>query len=650
MALRFLFITVLSFLLLSPLLKTLTRQTEKPIIIVAQDNSESIIVNKDSTYYKGEYTQKMNALVEQLKKKYDVHSVSFGDRINDGIDYSYSDKQTDYSSLLNSLSIRFANRNVGALIVASDGLYNRGSSPVFSPGDLSAPVYTVALGDTSVKRDLRIENVRFNKVVFLNSTFPLEIIIEARQCSGVATTLSVQEDSAVLYSKSISISGSSFSQAIPVYLDAKRKGMHHYKISASGIDGEVTLANNIKDVYIQVEESKRKILIVADSPHPDIAALKEAIESNDNYEVKEEMIDKYDGKLNDYQLVILHQLPSVDHPATEVIGQLKKDNISVWYILGAQTNIKAFNALAAPVTIGGDVGKTNDIQPALNKNFSLFTISDEASGEMSHFPPLLAPFGVYKAGGSGSSLLVQQIGSVTTDQPLLFLSSGSEEKSAVLCGEGLWRWKLNEYQRNENFNAFNEIVSKTVQYLSTHEVKSQFKVLTKNTFPENEPVVFDAEVYNDNYELINTPDVAITISNNEGKSFPYTFSKSERAYTLNAGSFSPGNYHYEATVKIGEKPFVREGDFSVSALQAEQTETVADHTLLYSWAHKRGGEMFYPNQLDKLSQLLLSKEEIKPVSYSHVKLMDLVNLKWVFFLLLGFISLEWFLRKRNGMY
>jgi hypothetical protein len=223
-------------------------------------------------------------------------------------------------------------------------------------------------------------------------------------------------------------------------------------------------------------------------------------------------------------------------------------------------------------------------------------------------------------------------------------------KTGVLCGEGLWRWRLNDYQLNENFNAFNEIISKTVQYLSTHEIKSHFKVIAKNTFPENEPVVFDAEVYNDNYELINTPDISITISNKEGKSFPFTFSKSERAYSLNAGFFAPGSYHYKATVRVGDKPYNNEGEFTISELQAEQTETVADHALLYSWAHKRGGELFYPSQLDSLSALLLSKEDIKTVSYSQVKLLDLVNLKWVFFLLLAFISLEWFLRKRNGMY
>jgi hypothetical protein len=648
--LRFFFITVLSFLLLSPLLKTITRQTEKPIVIVAQDNSESIIINKDSSYYRNEYPQKMNSMISELKKKFDVHTISFGDKMQDDIHYSYSDKQTDYSLLLNSLNVRFANRNVGAVIIATDGLYNRGSSPVFSSDDLSSPVYTIALGDTTAKKDLRIANVRYNKVAFLNSTFPVEIVLEARQCNGGSTTLTLLEDSSILFSKSVSIPGSTFSQTIPVYLDAKKKGLHHYRIEASGINNEVTLENNVKDIYIQVEESKRKILIIADSPHPDIAALKEAIESNENYEADVQMITKFDAKMNDYQLIILHQLPSTDHPAMEIITEIKKTQISAWYIVGTQTNVKAFNSLSSPVSIGGDLNKTNYIQPALNKNFSLFTIGDNVLTALPNFPPLMAPFGDYKTSTAGASLLVQQIGNVTTNQPLLFLSSSNESKDAVLCGEGLWRWKLNDYQLNGNFNAFNEIISKTIQYLSTREVRRQFKVIAKNIFPENEPIMFDAEVYNENYELINTPDIAVAITNENGKSFPYTFSKSERAYSLNAGIFSPGRYHYKATVKIGEKPFTSEGDFSVSALQAEKMETVADHSLLYSWAHKKGGEMFYPAQLNELSKLLLSKEEIKTVSYSQVKLLDLVNLKWVFFLLLVFISVEWFLRKRNGLY
>jgi hypothetical protein len=93
-----------------------------------------------------------------------------------------------------------------------------------------------------------------------------------------------------------------------------------------------------------------------------------------------------------------------------------------------------------------------------------------------------------------------------------------------------------------------------------------------------------------------------------------------------------------------------EGEFSVTALQVEQNETTADHQLLYALSHKTGGELFYPGQLDALAKTLEQREDIKTISYSHYKLEDLINLKWVFFLLLALLSAEWFLRKRSGAY
>src|SRR5207244_30183 len=49
--LRFLLVSLLAFLLLSPLIKNISYEKEKPIVIIAQDNSESIVVNKDSAFY-----------------------------------------------------------------------------------------------------------------------------------------------------------------------------------------------------------------------------------------------------------------------------------------------------------------------------------------------------------------------------------------------------------------------------------------------------------------------------------------------------------------------------------------------------------------------------------------------------------------------
>ena len=649
-ALRFVLISILAFLLLTPLIKTSSNEKEKPIVIIAQDNSESIVINKDSAFYRKGYPAKLNALIDELKKKYDVKTVSWGDKLKEQITYDFNDKQTDFTGLMDELNVRYANRNVGAVIIASDGLYNRGSNPALSPGSLKVPVYTVALGDTNIQKDLLIGKVNFNKVVYLGNSFPLEVTVDARQSAGSTTTLTVKEDSSTLFTKSVSIAGNKFHTMIPVFMDAKKKGMHHFRLEVSALSGEMTTVNNKKDIFVEVLESKQRILLLAASPHPDLGALKLSMESSENFEVKTAVFDQFDGKLNEYDVVVLHQLPSTGKSASDLLLKIKAAKIPTLFILGTESNLNVFNSLETGISISGTLNKSNEVQPVFSTNFSLFNISNETADALHHFPPLLAPFGDYKATSNDYVMLTQQIGSVNTGRPLLLFNENGSSKTAVLCGEGIWRWRLNDFNTNGNFNAFNELITKVTQYLIVRENKSHFRIISKNSFPENEPLSFDAEVTNDNYELINIPDINITITNSEKKTFPFTFSKTEKAYALNAGYFPAGNYRYKAMVKVGEKVFNSEGEFSVSALQLEQNETIADHQLLYALAHKTGGELFYPNQLDALAKTLEQREDIKTVSYAHYKLEDLINLKWVFFLLLMLLSAEWFLRKRSGAY
>ncbi|MBK9526592.1 MAG: hypothetical protein IPO39_18225 [Bacteroidetes bacterium] len=649
-AFRAIVVSILAFLLLTPLIKINSRETEKPILVFAQDNSKSILINKDSSLYQKEYPDGIRKFLDALKEKYDVKAISWGDHVSEDLNFSYTEQQTDFSTLLDEISIRYGNRNVGAMVIASDGLYNRGSNPVFSGSNLKVPLYTIAIGDTTVHKDLLIRSVAFNKVVYLGNSFPIQINVAGRQCAGAQTTLTVKQDSAVLFTRTLSVNGNAFSQEVPVILDAKKKGILHYKITLSSVDGEITLANNSRDIYVEVLESKQKIYLVAEAPHPDLGVLKTTIESSENYTIKISSAEDANDPLKDYNLLILHNLPSAKHDISALITKAKESSIPILYILGTQTNVRAFNALSTGLSISGGLDKSNPVQVAVNPGFSLFTLSDETRHSLPEFPPLLTPFGRYSMNASNAVLLNQQVGTVSTDDPLLVFFESGEVKTGVLCGEGIWRWKLSDYRQHDQTNAFNEIMTKTIQNLCIKDNKSHFKISTKNSFAENEPVSFDAEVYNDNYELINTPDINLTITNTEKKSFPYTFSKTERAYSLNAGFLTAGEYRYKSTVKVGDKVYNTEGAFSVSALQAEQTETSADHQLMYNLAHKNGGEMYYPGQLNELEKALLAREDIKTVSYAHYKLQDLVNIKLVFFLLLALLTVEWFLRKRAGAY
>ena len=642
--LRFLSVTILSFLLLSPLIKTIKRSVEKPVVIIAQDNSESIIASKDSVFYKKEYKTKLTKLINQLSDTYEVKSYTFADKVKeaDMDSVSFKEKQTNISQLFDELDTRYSNRNLGAIILASDGLYNIGSNPVYNSSKIKAPVFTIAMGDTTVKKDAILLKTEYNRIVYLGNDFPLEVVVSAKQLKGKSSTLTVTKDNIVLFTQVVNFNTDAFIQTIPLILQAKEVGLQHYKIKLAAVEGEMTTVNNSNDVFIDVLDGRQKIVILTDGPHPDVAALKASIEKNQNYEVKSYRVDDFNEPVKKYELVILYQLPSNKNQVQKIRADIAAAGIPVWVFTGATQVIKDdFSVM--------DIPRSNACEPVLEKNFPLFTLSDEFRNGINELPVVSCPFGNIPV-TANNVLLYQRIGNVETKTPMLMFNSNAENKMAFFIGEGIWRWRMQEYAMHGNHHLTDELISKTIQYLSIKEDKSFFRIKAKNNYPENEAVELEAEVYNESYELVNTMDVNIVITDANNKKFPYAFSKTVNAYRLNAGTFPVGEYKYEATVKVGEKILTQKGQFSVSALQIELTNTVADHQLLFNIAKNHGGELIYPANIDQLSEKLQAREDVKPVSYSEKKLDDLLNLKWIFFLILGLLSVEWFIRKRNGVY
>src|SRR5690606_32126571 len=105
----------------------------------------------------------------------------------------------------------------------------------------------------------------------------------------------------------------------------------------------------------------------------------------------------------------------------------------------------------------------------------------------------------------------------------------------------------------------------------------------------------------------------------------------------------------KATVNYNGQALDFSGQFSVQPIQLELYETTADHGLLRNLSREYGGAVFYQNQIAELGDAILAKN-IKPVVYSSTRTRSLINLKWIFFLLMGLLSVEWFLRRYYGGY
>jgi len=653
-AFRFLLVTFLVFLFLSPLIKSNKNSVEKPIIIIAQDNSESVVTGKDSAFYRHAYPASWDKAITQLSAKYDVRVMSFGKGVSDSMNYSFSEKETDISSLFDAITKRYYGKNVGAVILATDGIYNKGFNPLYAARSLKSNLYTVALGDTTVKRDAIITKVDHNPTAYLGNTFPFQVIVDANKLEGKSSTLTVSEvtgnSEEKLFVKPITFSSPVFHQSIPVVLTAKSAGLKHYVVKIEPVEGEENITNNREDVYVRVLDEKEHILVLS-NPHPDVAAIVESINSTDGFEADAFMPDKFQGSLNKYCLVILNQLPSAGNSMTQILQSINQLNIPVLYVVGAQTNLNALNQLNTGLKITIFGSRASDAEASLSNNFSLFTLTDDFKNYIGQLPALSSPFATgYQISPSLNTLLYQKIQSVATSYPLIAFNSSGNAKVGIIVGEGIFRWRLQDYMDHKTHQIFDELITKTVQYLAVKDDKSFFRIHCPNSFKEDEPVEMDAELYNPSYQLINDPEVNIVITNSEGKKFSFTFNRTSNAYHLNAGQLQAGTYSYEAKVKVGDQLYTKKGEFNLTPVQLEATHTIADHHLLYQLANEHSGKMIFPNQIEELPKMIESRDDIKSVIYSHVNYSPLIDLKWVFFVLLALASIEWFVRKWNGTY
>lgn len=642
-------VAFLTFMLFAPLARSVSYQSQKPIVVLAQDNSLSVGYIKPQNFDEKKYRQDFETLRQRLAQKYEVRVLNFGDTVGKGFDFSQQGKLTNASALFNRLADQLVNQNVGAVVLATDGIFNSGGNPLYDLEKLNAPVYAIALGDTVPRRDLLVGNINYNSLVYFDNNFILDVQVQAFAAQNEKITLTVTENGKKAKTQTIPISASPFIKNYPITLRAGKIGVQQYTISLNTISNEITTKNNQQTIYIEVIDGRQKVLLATATAHPDIAVFKHAIEAHKHYQVTVKPAEEL-ATVNpeDYSLIIAYQMPTKGKPQ-ELGAKLFQSAVPIWYVLGAQTHVQGLNTIQNVIHIKANGDMMQGVFPVLDNNFTLFGLPNEATGQLASFDPLEAHYGNLTVSTSYQSLLTQKIGRVPTQTPLLFFALQNNRKVAFLTGEGLWRWKLNEAKDGQPFSLVNDLVAKSVQYLSAKDDKRKFRVFSnKSAFDENENVVLNATIYNDAYESVTSADVKLLLKNEQNKIYNATFSKLDKSYQLDLGSLPAGNYSYEAVAKVGQRALTAKGAFYVNAMVAEHQQTTANHQVLQNMARQSGGKVVMPSQLLTLAQIIAESDRTKTIVYEDYTYTEWINVKWIFFWLLLLMSIEWFFRKRNG--
>lgn len=618
-------------LLLDPKIKQTTNKTEAPIINLLVDNSQSILARDTDSLL-------LIEKIESIKSKIDDAEIKLF-LLNDSDSIDFSDRSSNLGALIHHANKQVEGLNHVASIFLTDGIYNEGISPQYLT--IEQPLYVIGLGDTIPPKDISITRIRNNKVVFKGNKTPIQIDISQKGFKNELAEIKITEKGKTIVTKKLELTGPI--HQVDFLVPTEKVGLQQFDIIIEPKESEFTNANNKKTVFLDVVEAKSKILIVFSSPHPDIKAIRKSLEATGNYQTSLYNInDRNENSTNEnYDLVIFHGWEP---------NNLQLDgNPGIWYFTNPDSRYNLLNQEQNFLSIKKRGGNPDNVTAYVSRSFSKFKLSENANFDQ--YPPLKVPFGEYDLRGPTEVLLYQQLGKVKTKKPLMVLYDDGQTKKAVTIGQGIWRWKLQEAAMTGSSSNFDEMITKTAQYLSLKDDKKRFLFQSeKSTFSTSEPVVFYSESYNDIYERVYGNAIKLElIKDSDQSKKTYAFTESELNNKYKTQPLEEGVYSYWASTNIGGKTYTDDGQLVVEVSNPELFNLTADHQLLRSVARKSGGSFFKLSETDQMIEELNEKSFPAKIK-SQEAYFPLVESPLYMLLIFLIFSTEWFLRKYWGGY
>ncbi|RUT79900.1 hypothetical protein [Ancylomarina longa] len=642
--LRFLAILLMFLLLLQPVIKHKSYISHKPILIFAQDNSKSILYHRDTSFYKNVYPHRIDSLLQEMNSRYEIHKIEFGSRVQPWSKLNYNATTTNYSQLIEFLKDNYSSLPDVQVLLASDGIYNSGGNPRYQLADLDFPIHTIQLGDTSRMVDVLISSIKSNQIGFVNTNQAVRVGIKALNLKGEKFSITIKNRGKVLIRDEVRTDQNTFYLEKEYLVKSDKKGLQQFNVLIQSKVKEYSLKNNKADFVVDVLDTKRNIAICYDQYHPDLAALRSAIEENKNFSTQLVDVSKETPVLKDVNLLVFYQIPSLNNSDKNLIQKLLLKNIPCLFIIGVKSDISYLNQAKLGVHL---IDYKRNFQQSLylqNEKFSLFELGDAQVKSFESLPPLLSPMADYQFQSEYHILAYQKIKNIQTKIPLIAFTNSGNEKIAWIFGEGFWRWKLYSYRLNYSHDYFNSLINKIVQYLAIDSNRDRLIIRHSNDYFEGEDINIEAELYNKSYQLNNKSNLVLVLKNKDDKTFQYQFQKSHLAYKLSIPFLDAGRYKYQVLAD-DESNLKQQGEFIVRNNNTESKNLQVDKALLQQISKGTNGKYFEGNELDKVFDFFMKIENPKPILSEKISLGKIIDLLFILIFIIILMILEWFLKK-----
>ncbi len=633
--LRFFALFLLLLLLFNPGIKEIQVESNKPVLAVLKDNSQSMsylndssgLVNIDSLW------QKANM---QLSEIYDIRDFTFAQNLQQNKPWNFSGKATDLGYALKQIP-QSINDPVAALVLISDGNYNQGENPVFVSRNLPFPIFSIGIGDTLARTEIYVHQIYNNPISYLNELTPIEVDIRSNRTNqDTVIQIHIKKNDNIVATKQVTFKKDRKRHKFKLYIKPEETGLQKYNLKL----GE----NSGRTFYLKVKKQRQKVLLLYHAVHPDIGLIRKALEHSNRFKPVLKQASKFNGKLSDYNMVVLHQVPSGNFVEDRWFAEVVDKKIPYWLILGPQSDFSTFNQGQNALLLSELNGDFEEASARLNERFSVFQVDPVLQRNIAFLPPLNVPFGNYNL-KRGNELFKQNLHGVETDRPAWFYTD-QPYRISVLAGTGIWKWGMYLYRQTASHQSLDDLIYKTVKFLSLNEPRKRLIIDNENLYNATQPIEIEATWYNENYEPDNSLPGFIEINDTANNTFKYTFMPSGNRYKARPGVLPSGEYHFRAIIEGNNKIYADTGSFMVGQNNIELSSMTLNKQLLQKMS---GKDRFYrANDLQSLVSLLTNEMPVKRIRKTEIRVSDLIEKNILLWIIVLFLTIEWIIRKFKG--
>jgi len=666
---------LLLFALIEPMI-TMQRTKEKsPEVIVFFDNSLSMKEKTNSIdgfndYKTGFANSNITSLENNIPFRFDENVRRMEKLSFDSL--SLNGQHTNLALPFQRIFATEQSENTVGIILFTDGNFTIGENPIRDALSTNKPIYIVGIGDSVPSKDASVVSVLSNEITFKNNTTPISCSYRVFGFDKMPYKISLYENGSLISEKNLSVIDGVSQYSMVFDYTPKEAGTKKLTFSISGLDGEVSQQNNKQSILINVLDTKRKVALFAGAPSPDVSFISSVLTTDKSIELQT-YIQKlgsefYDPKPTAEKIASSDILVFVGFPTSatpKAVLDITRTALAagkpLFFITSPTVDYGKLQEIAPnmPFTVKSSSPQeflaTAHIPQETEMSTSLLSINgnDEDKKVWNSLPPIYKTETFVTVKPNAEVLSRTRVNSTVLNEPLVVASTGNSQKTIAILGYGIYRWKLlgTAEERSKGqpaVDVLEKFVDNSFRWLSINDNKKQVKVRTsKKRYFKGEKVIVEATVLDAQYQAIDNAIVECVINKTTKRGLA---SLGGGLYRSTIDGMSVGDYSVVATATTNGNTIGNDNtSFLIDSLSIEQQGLPMNVELLRSIAKQSGGMFYTSSTASSMLNDIKSRQTYRTKPVVEKENIALWKSLWLVLLALTFFSIEWILRKRNGL-